>query len=149
MAGPATIMKFVACGGQARTSQRQAGGAFVVLDATVISALLVHSAWTPSSVPRMGMRHLSVMRAPPMEAHKLEALRKIEECCSTIRASAIPAPRVRMHHLSWMRAPHVTLLYTMRAPPWRDGTRTVDFMAWDWVKLTEGMCSISRVNESN
>ena len=82
MAGLATIMKFVACGGQARTSQRQAGGASVVLDATVISALLVHSAWTPSSVPRMGMRHLSVMRAPPMEAHKLEALRKIEECCT-------------------------------------------------------------------
>jgi len=54
-----------------------------------------------------------------------------------------------MHHLSLMRAPHVTLLYTMRAPPWREGTRTDDVMACDGVKLTEGMCSISRVNESN
>ena len=55
----------------------------------------------------------------------------------------------KMYHLSWMQAPHVTLLYTMRAPPWREGTRTDDVMACDGVKLTEGMCSISRVNESN
>ena len=54
-----------------------------------------------------------------------------------------------MRHLSLMRAPHVTLLYTMRAPPRREGMRTDDVMAADGVKLTEGMCSISRVRESN
>ena len=35
------------------------------------SVMPVHSTWSPSSAPRVRMRHLSLMRAPPMEAHKL------------------------------------------------------------------------------
>ena len=48
-----------------------------------------------------------------------------------------------------MKSDDATLLYTMRAPPRREGMRTDDVMASDGVKLTQGMCSISRVRESN